>query len=62
MVEDEVEALGEEAGEAARQLRLRRRLLFPRWPMLGTTLASSSSSCAGRLVVASGFLLRLRAR
>ena len=61
-VEDEVEALGEEADGAARQLRLHRRFLSPRWSIQGMTLASSLSGCAGRLVVASGFQLRLRAR
>ena len=58
----EAEALGEEEDGAARWPRLCQQFLPPWRATLGMTLASSSSSCAGRLVVASGFQLRLRAR
>ena len=52
----EAGALGEGEDGAARQPRLRQQLLQWR-AMLGMTLASSSSGCAGRLVVVAAVLL-----
>src|SRR4051812_31242866 len=60
-VEGEAEALGEEVDGAARRPRLRQRFLVSWRTILGMTLASSSSGCVGRLVVAFVSQLHLRA-
>ena len=58
----EAEALGEEEDGAARRPRLRQQLLLQWRAMLGMTLVSSSSGCAGRRAVAFVSRLHLRGR